>query len=340
MPGAAEARPEGVVVGKGKAMRRILLWSVAALTVSGLANLGGGTASAARWGKDYFPNLPVVTHEGETLRFYDDLVKGKIVVIDFIYTRCPDFCSLSTARMAQVRKWLGKRVGRDIFIYSITIDPENDPPDVLKEYAEAFHIGTGWLFLTGKPKDIHLIRFKLGERSRTLSEHRSKVVLGNDATGEWRRISLMGNLRLLTQEIKAMDPKWRAQRRAVSAKSLEKTARDYRIENRPGEALYLKACAACHTVGKGDLVGPDLKGVTSRRDRAWLIRYLVAPDVLRAKKDPIAVELDAKYKGVSMPNLGLSEVDAGDVIVYLEAQMERLSAQPPPSSESGMEDTQ
>jgi hypothetical protein len=87
-------------------------------------------------------------------------------------------------------------------------------------------------------------------------------------------------------------------------------------------------------------VGPDLKGVTARRDRAWLIRYLVAPDVLRAKKDPIAVELDAKYKGVSMPNLGLSEVDAGDLIVYLEAQMKRLSAQPPPLSASGMEDTQ
>ena len=121
------------------------------------------------------------------------------------------------------------------------------------------------------------------------------------------------------------------------------TRKDYQMKNHPGEALFIKACAACHTVGKGVRVGPDLKGVTARRDRAWLIRYLVAPDVLRAQKDPIAVELDAKYEGVRMPNLGLSETDAGDVIVhleYLETQMKRLSAQPPPLSESGTEDTQ
>ena len=322
-------------------MRRSLLLSIAAftvLTVSTLGTFGGDTASAARRGANYFSNLPVVTHEGKTLRFYDDLIKGKIVVINFIYTTCPDICSLSTARMALVVKWLGERVGRDIFIYSISLDPGRDTPEVLKKYAKAFSAGPGWLFLTGKPKDIHLIRWKLGERSRTLSEHRSDMVLGNDATGEWRRISLMGNLKIVTQRILGMDPKWRARKRAVSVESLKKTPRDYRIRNRPGEALYIKACAACHTVGKGDRVGPDLKGVTARRDRAWLIRYLVAPDVLRARKDPIAVELDAQYEGVSMPNLGLSETDAGDIIVYLETQMKRLSAQLPPLSESGMED--
>jgi cytochrome oxidase Cu insertion factor (SCO1/SenC/PrrC family)/mono/diheme cytochrome c family protein len=311
-------------------MRRSLLWSIAALTaltVWSLGNLGGGTASAARRGANYFPNLPVVTHEGKTLRFYEDLVKGKIVVINFIYTSCPDICSLSTATMALVQKWLGERVGRDVFIYSISLDPENDSPEVLKEYAAAFKAGPGWLFLTGKPEDIHLIRWQLGERSRTLDEHRSDMVLGNDATGEWRRISLMGNLKLVTQRILEMDPKRRAQRRAVSVESLEKTPRDYQIRNRPGEALYLKACAACHTVGNGDRVGPDLNGVTTRRDRTWLIRYLVAPEVLRARKDPIAVELDARYEGVTMPNLGLSEVDAGDLIVYLETQMNRLSAE-------------
>ena len=342
--GAAVARPSDVLPGgQGKAMRRSLLWTIAALTAltgSGLGSLGGDTASAARRGVDYFTNLPVVTHEGKTLRFYDDLIKGKIVVINFIYTSCPDICSLSTARMMHVRKQLGELVGRDVFIYSITLDPENDSPEVLKAYAGAFDIGAGWLFLTGKPEDIHLIRWKLGERSRYLAEHRSDMVIGNDKTGEWRRTSVMGNLKLLTQEIRAMDPEWRARKRAVSTRSLTKTPRDYRIGNRPGEALFLKACAPCHTVGKGDFVGPDLKGVTARRDRAWLIRYLVAPDVLRARKDPIAVELDAKYKGVSMPNLGLSEVDARDVIVYLEAQMKRLRAQPPSLSESGMEDTQ
>ena len=183
-------------------MRRSLLLSIAAftvLTVSTLGTFGGDIASAARRGANYFSNLPVVTHEGKTLRFYDDLIKGKIVVINFIYTSCPDLCSLSTARMMYVRKQLGELVGRDVFIYSISLDPENDSPDVLKEYAGAFDIGAGWLFLTGKPKDIHLIRWQLGERSRTLSEHRPHMQVGNDRTGEWRRMSVMGSLKLVTQ---------------------------------------------------------------------------------------------------------------------------------------------
>ncbi len=119
-------------------MRRNLRWTIAALTaltVSGLGSLGGDTAWAARRGANYFSNLPVVTHEGKRLRFYDDLIKGKIVVINFIYTSCPDICSLSTARMATVQKWLGERVGRDVFIYSISLDPERDSPDVLKAYS-------------------------------------------------------------------------------------------------------------------------------------------------------------------------------------------------------------
>jgi len=73
------------------------------------------SAMAARWGKSYFPNLPVVTHEGKTLHFYDDLIKGKIVLIDFIYTTCTDICPLTTARLARVQDRLGDRVGRDIF---------------------------------------------------------------------------------------------------------------------------------------------------------------------------------------------------------------------------------
>ena len=322
--------PSGVLPG-GRG--RSLLWNIAALTaltaltVWSLWPFGEDTTSAARRGADYFSNLPVVTHEGKTLRFYDDLIKGKIVVINFTYTSCPDICSLSIARMAQVRTWLGNRVGRDIFIYSISLDPGRDTPEVLAKYAKAFSVGPGWLFLTGKPKDIDLIRWKLGERSRTLSEHRSDMVIGNDRTGEWRRISLMGNLKIVTQRILEMDPKWRPRKQAVSAESLKKTAQDYQLPNHPGEGLYIKACAACHTVGKGDRVGPDLNGVTTRRDRAWLIRYMVAPDVLRAQKDPIAVELDAKYEGVRMPNLGLSETDAGDIILYLEAQMKHLSAE-------------
>ncbi len=310
--------------------RIAIIAALAALGVLGPAGFGGDAASASRRGAEYFSNLPVVTHDGETVRFYDDLLKGKIVVINFIYTNCPDICSLSTARMAQVRDWLGERVGREIFIYSLTLDPEHDTPQALKKYATAFGAGNGWVFLTGKPDDIHAIRWKLGERSRTLNEHRSDMVLGNDTTGEWRRISLMGNLQIVTQRILEMDPEWRARERTVTAVALDKSRQDYVIKNRPGEALYLKACSYCHTFGNGDRVGPDLQGVTTRREHAWLVRYLVAPDVLRGMKDPVAVQLDAKYEGVSMPNLGLSDADAADIIAYLNDRTAQLRAEAAP----------
>ena len=146
-----------------------------------MLTFAGSSAAAAEraariWGADYFPNVPLVTHEGKTVRFFDDLIKDKVVAINFIYTHCPDACPLETARLREVQKILGDRVGQDVFMYSITIDPEHDTPEVLKQYAEKFQIGPGWLFLTGKKADITLLRKKLGlyneeEESGNLKEH-------------------------------------------------------------------------------------------------------------------------------------------------------------------------
>src|SRR5467141_2960649 len=76
-----------------------------------------------RWAANEFPNVPLVTQDGVTVRFYDDLLKGKAVAIDLIYTNCKDECPLETARLVQLQKILGDRIGRDLFFYSITIDP-------------------------------------------------------------------------------------------------------------------------------------------------------------------------------------------------------------------------
>src|SRR5215831_17160502 len=111
--------------------------SVAALVAVELLRHAPINAEARRWGEGYFPNLPVVTQDGRTLRFYDDVIKGKIVVIDFIYTSCPDICGLTTARLSQAEEKLGDMVGRDLFFISLTVDPEHDTPDRLKAFAEA-----------------------------------------------------------------------------------------------------------------------------------------------------------------------------------------------------------
>ena len=127
------------------------------------AVLAAGAASAANpWGADYFPNVPLTTQDGKTVRFYDDLLKGKSVAINVIFTTCTDVCPLETANLVQLTKLLGDRVGKDVRLYSISIDPKRDTPEVLKAYAEKFGAGgPGWLFLTGKAEDIKLITKKL-----------------------------------------------------------------------------------------------------------------------------------------------------------------------------------
>src|SRR5258706_1097061 len=108
----------------------------------------------ARWGKEYLPNLPVVDQDGNTFRFYEDLVKGKKVIINFIYTSCTDVCPLTTARLAVLQEKLGASVGRDYFMYSITIDPEHDTPAQLKRHTEAVRVKPGWRVLNGEPTAI------------------------------------------------------------------------------------------------------------------------------------------------------------------------------------------
>jgi protein SCO1/2 len=310
-------------------MQRILLLAAAGITAAVFFNSSASVAQNRPWGEGYIPNLPVVTQAGKTVRFYDDLVKGKIVIISFIYTSCTDICPLTTARLAQLEEKLGDIVGRDIFILSMSVDPENDTPQRLKEYSEAFQTGPGWTFVTGKLEDIRAINFKFGERSKILSEHRNEIVLGNDAMGEWQRDSVFGDLNRLVMTVKALDPKWRNQVRTPERSAASNTG--LAMSDQPGQALFKKICAPCHTIGVGDRVGPDLRGVTARRERAWLSAYIQNPARLRAVHDPAALALAEKYPAVRMPILGIAQNDAGDLIAYLDAEASRLSAMQGPS---------
>lgn len=275
----------------------------------------------AQWGANYFPNYTVTAHNGKKFRFYDDLIKDKIVVINFIYTTCTDICGLQSARMALIQDRLADRLGKDLFIYSISLDPKRDTPSALKDYASAFSPRPGWLFLTGEPSEVHKIRFKLGERSRKLSEHRSYAVLGNGRTGEWSRTSMMKDIPLFVEEVLEMDPEFRNKRRKPSRMSKRTVRRLSRqLASQTGQALFVKACAACHNIGGGIRVGPDLAGITERRSIGWLKQYISRPTRMRAKKDPIALELRRKYRNVLMPYLGLSEKDASDVLNYIRVQ--------------------
>ena len=273
------------------------------------------------WGRDYFPNVELITHAGKTVRFYDDLLKGKSVVINVIYTRCKDRCPLETAKLSQVQRLLSDRMGKDIFFYSISIDPEWDTPAVLRDYAENFRVGPGWLFLTGKREDIAGVQKKLGLYSRTDAVnpdgHLPSAMIGNEPTGQWMLNSAVDNPRFLAATITNFLIGWK-NRQVVTAKSYESARPIPGFD--AGSYLFETKCAACHTFGEGDGIGPDLAGVTRARDRAWLEGFIKAPDRMLAQNDPIATALFAKYKQVVMPNLRLGDGDVAALVKYIEAQ--------------------
>src|SRR6266849_2331475 len=138
--------------------RDLFLGTAAALVASGGLYHASMGRSAAGPRAGYFPNVALRTHEDKTVRFYDDLIAGKFVVINFMYTGCGDICPAMTANLVEVQRLLGERVGHDIFMYSITLQPELDTPEILRAYAETFGVQPGWLFLTGARDDVELLR--------------------------------------------------------------------------------------------------------------------------------------------------------------------------------------
>jgi protein SCO1/2 len=269
----------------------------------------------------HFPNIELITQDGKKVHFYDDLIKGKIVAIDMIYTSCGYACPLETARMAQVQKKLGARVGSDIFFYSISIDPEHDTPKVLKAYMEKFRIGPGWIFLTGKKQDIDLLSKRLGlysDPSINKDGHLPHLLIGNEATGQWIRGSALDNPSFQARMIGDFLDNFKH----TNLAGQKTVANGQPLENfDQGQYLFGRQCIACHTIGHGDSIGPDLLGVTHVRSRQWLLRMIQKPDEMLDEKDPIATALFKKYKGLRMPNTYVGDVEANYILSYLEAQV-------------------
>ena len=184
--------------------RKTLVGFLGVVPLVVVALMSGGRVANAFQGKTWqvktprerlaersFPNVTLTTHEGKKVKFYDDLLKDKIVLINFMYVKCQGTCPGTTANLVKVQKLLGERVGKDIFMYSITLKPEEDTPEKLASYARAYKVGPGWQFLTGDPKDVELLRQKLGfidrdpVRDADKSNHIGMLRWGNEPHTLW-----------------------------------------------------------------------------------------------------------------------------------------------------------
>ena len=168
-----------------------LKWAASAALAPVLAASGLALAAPAGPRAGYFPNTIVQTHDGRKLRFYDDIVRGKVVVFNMMYSVCTGICPGNTANLLQVQQALGDRLGKDVFMVSMTLQPEFDTPKALHDYVKSYGIKPGWTFLTGQPKEMDVIRRKLGffnddpKIDADLANHTGMVRIGNEKLDRW-----------------------------------------------------------------------------------------------------------------------------------------------------------
>jgi protein SCO1/2 len=139
----------------------------------------------------YFPNIVLTAHDGRKLKFYDDLIKDKLVIFNMFYAQCEGICSPITRNLVKLQKILGNRVGKDIFMYSFSLKPKEDTVTALQHYAHMHKVKPGWLFLTGSVDDMELLRRKLGyvdpdpQVDKDITNHIGVVKYGNEPLQRW-----------------------------------------------------------------------------------------------------------------------------------------------------------
>lgn len=171
-----------------------------------------GVAHVASPGPAVFTNALLRTHENKAVRFYDDLIKGKQVLINLMYATCEGACPIVTANLVRVYDTLKDRMGKDLFIHSMTVKPEEDDPKALKEFAEMHRaLLPGWTFLTGDPYDLETIRYRLFAMNHIAIDtniygHTSFLLIINDATNRWLHVDPLASMSTVLRKISWADP--------------------------------------------------------------------------------------------------------------------------------------
>lgn len=160
----------------------------------------------------YFTDVALVNQHGEKLRFYSDLLMGKVVVINSFYTSCTDSCPVMMGSLARLQDALGDRFGREVFFLSLTSDPAHDTPPRLKEYAKRFQARPGWNLLTGTRENVLFALAKIGQRVTSKDDHLNLLILGNERTEHWKKAFAMTPTPAILAQVEALltDGEWTA----------------------------------------------------------------------------------------------------------------------------------
>ena len=148
---------------------------------------GNASAAMSSPAQRYFSDVELIDQDGRKLRFYSDVLKNKVVVINAFFTTCTSVCPPMNRNFERMQEALGDRLGKDVFLVSISVDPETDTPARLKEYGRRFHARPGWLFLTGKKENVDWALYKVGQYVETKDDHTNIFIIGNEPKGLWKK---------------------------------------------------------------------------------------------------------------------------------------------------------
>jgi len=170
-----------------------LLLAGAGCLLTGLTVATSGQTNANQQAADqtpahkYFTDVELINQNGEKMRFYTDLLKGKVVIIDSFFATCQGSCLPMNRNLEKIQEALGDHVGKEVNIISISVDPAVDTPAALKEYARKLHARPGWYFLTGEKQNVDFALTKLGQYVNDKNDHLNIFIIGNERTGLWKK---------------------------------------------------------------------------------------------------------------------------------------------------------
>lgn len=135
----------------------------------------------------YFTDVELINQDGETMRLYSDLIRGKVVIIDCFFTECTGVCPVLANNMVVIQEAMGDMLGDSVIMLSISVDSVTDTPEKLKEYAKRYEARPGWYFLSGEPSKVQEALQRLGFAVESRDQHSNLILIGNDRTGLWKK---------------------------------------------------------------------------------------------------------------------------------------------------------
>ncbi len=188
--------------------KALLLAAAMLLLAQAPAVLGGATVPEAsaepNAARDYFTDVVLTDHEGRDYRLYSDLLHGRVVIISAMFTGCEGVCPVTMGNLLKIQDWLGPRLGNEVLLLSLTVDRAADSPARLKDYAEKLHAKPGWYFLTGSPTNLDLALRKLGLWVSDKESHTPVFLVGNEATGLWKKAQGMASAESLIRIVESV----------------------------------------------------------------------------------------------------------------------------------------